>query len=107
MRRSWVLNLVALAAVATLALFAGCDSGDGDDPVVDTTTGPSDTADGDITEDIVADVVAVDIVEPGPDTAADVPVVVQISGCVACHTDKDRLVALAPEEEEAEESGGG
>lgn len=40
---------------------------------------------------------------------ADITLPPQATGCVQCHTDKDRLVALAPPEPplEEEESGGG
>ncbi len=47
---------------------------------------------------------------PGTDIVPEVTVDLQgpkVSGCIACHTDKETLVALAPEEEPEEEVGGG
>ena len=50
-----------------------------------------------------------DEVSSVPDVVADLHVGPQTTGCIQCHTDKDRLFELAPPEEpsEEEESGGG
>ncbi len=58
-------------------------------------------------QDLIADLAEDTGSVGGPDVAADVPVVPVVSGCVTCHTDKERLMALAPEEPHHGEEGGG
>jgi hypothetical protein len=93
--RRWAL-VATLTSI--LALAAACS---GDAAVTDAADAPDDTTgadqqgkDGTSGADVAAEAFE-DIHGQG------------VSGCVACHTDKDRLKELAPEEPEEEEEGGG
>lgn len=99
MRAVWLRRWLLTATWASLlALVLACSSDDG---ATDAAGSPDDTtgADQQAKDDLSSHDVAVESLDDIHGQG--------VSGCVACHTDKDLLKELAPEEPEGEEEGGG